>query len=178
MADIGHLPSMERPALMAAIAKRGESVLRFAYVVNEMKELRPEPESSFLGTEPQQQLQGFLRYLILFLPVFWLFICMKVGMKTMAGIISPALLIFILWYWISSSDVSRPFEDDAKTAIKRAISNHDLPPRDLPSAQTFTEAFYRSSLKLKTLVPPSSQSSGCDLLKNPGTDSPTFGVRV
>ena len=159
---------------MAAIAKRGESVLRFAYVVNEMKALRPEPESSFFGTEPQQRLQGFLFYLILFLPVFWLLQWMKVGMKTMAIIIIPALLILILWYWISSLDVSRPFEDDAKTAIKRAISNHDLPPRDLPSAQKFTEAFYRSTLKLTTLVPPSSQSSGCDLLNNPGTDSPTF----
>jgi hypothetical protein len=159
---------------MAAIAKRGESVLRFAYVVNEMKALRPEPESSFFGTEPQQRLQVFLFYLILFLPVFWLLQWMKVGMKTMAIIIIPALLILMLWYWISSLDISRPFEDDAKTAIKRAISNHDLPPRDLPSAQKFTEAFYRSTLKLTTLVPPSSQSSGCDLLNNPGTDSPTF----
>jgi hypothetical protein len=165
---------MERPALMAAIAKRGESVLRFAYVVNEIKALRPEPESSFFGTEPQQRLHGFLLHLILILPVFWLLHWMKVGMKTMAIIVIPALLILVLWHWISSLDVSRPFEDDALTAIKRAISNHDLPPRDLPSAQKFTEAFYRSTLKLTTLVPPSSQSSGCDLLNNPGTDPPAF----
>jgi hypothetical protein len=63
---------------------------------------------------------------------------------------------------------SNSFEDDAGIAIKRAISNHGLPPKDLPSARKFTEAFDRSQLKLATLVPPSSPSSDCDLLNNRG----------
>jgi hypothetical protein len=73
------------------------------------------------------------------------------------------------WWW--SKDVSRPFEDDVKTAIQRAIVNHELPPKDMPSAEKFKDAVQKSTIELLNLVPP--QSNDCDLLTNPGTHSHT-----
>ena len=165
---------MERPALMAAVAKRGESVLRFAHIVNEMKILRPEGEGFFSGAGLQLRMQSPLLLLFLLLP-FLLFLLLRcLGMTvvgSMATIIITAQLIVALWYFIFALSFSQPFADDAQIAIERAISKHGLPRRDTPSAQQFTDAFDRTKLGLSALAPPSSHSNGCDLLNNPGTNS-------
>jgi hypothetical protein len=195
---ITHLPSMDGPALMAAITERGQSVLRFATVVNEMKKMRPEPLGNFYGTEEQQRVQALV--LSLFLVSLVLFAIFQFKKVTLTD--RNVSIWIIIFFAATFADVilfalfghlnfvTGPFEDDVKFAIKRALSNYGLPIRDLPSVQMFakdfyrltfkgtfalelnsTEAAYRSYRKLRTLAPPSNQSSGCDLLYNPGTDS-------
>ncbi len=160
--------------MLSALSKRGESVLQFAHVVNEMNALRP--EGSFDGTVGAALFSSFygtgltagaalFSILVLLIPIIlWKYDCLSAE-KILYAI--PTLLL--LWWILSwNASESNSFEDDAEIAIKRAISNHGLPPKDLPSARKFTEAFDRSQLKLATLVPPSSPSSDCDLLNNPG----------
>ncbi len=171
--DIKRLPSQERPVLLSALTKRGEAVLRFAYVINEMQALRPDHKGSSFATEPTDaEIAGFKLFIIpiILMLCLWKWSC--VSTKTMAKFTIPALLLFTLTILSRPRNVSNSFEDDAKIAINRAIFNHGLPPKDLPSAQKFTEAFTESQLKLTSLAPPpSSHSSRCDLLNRPGMHS-------
>jgi hypothetical protein len=169
--DIYRLPDQMRSTLYTTVSKRGESVLRFAHIVNEMK--RQQPSLKLLSF---QELP-FANLVIL--SVVWCFVPFAVFYGFQRWAISSKLIFFVVILIITllahsnffswwTSDFKQNFNFYAENAIRLSKATFNLPAQDLPSAHQLRDAYYESGINdFSELFAPSTDTvTECNLLGN------------